>query len=54
MMDFLDHMAFACLSGAAISFVFLIMGGIFELIDYLTKGRFKDAIANFFLKEGGE
>lgn len=51
MMEFIDHMAFVCLTGAAIGFVFLIMAGIFELIDYLTKGKFKDAIVNFFEEE---
>ena len=54
MMEFIDHMAFVCLTGAAIGFVFLIMAGIFELIDYLSKGRFKDAIVNFFEEESDE
>lgn len=54
MMDFLDHMAFVCFAGAAIGFLFLIMGGIFELIDYPSKGRFKDSIVNFFSEESDE
>ena len=54
MMDFIDHMAFVCFAGAAIGFVFLMFGGIFELIDYLTKGKFKDSIVNFFSEESDE
>lgn len=54
MMEFIDHMAFVCLTGAAIGFAFLIMAGIFELIDCLTKGKFKDAIVNFFEEESDE
>lgn len=54
MMEFIDHMAFVGLTGAAIGFAFLIMAGIFELIDYLTKGKFKDAIVNFFEEESDE
>lgn len=54
MMEFIDHMAFVCLIGAAIGFAFLIMAGIFELIDYLTKGKFKDVIVNFFEEESDE
>lgn len=53
-MEFIDYMVFVCLTGAAIGFVFLIMVGIFELIDYLTKGKFKDAIVNFFEEESDE
>ncbi len=53
-MDFLDHMAFVCLVGAIIGFIFLIMGEIFELINYLTKDKFKNFIANFFSEESGE
>lgn len=54
MMDFLDHMAFVCLVGAIIGFTFLIIGGIFKLIDYLTKGKFSDSIVNFFSEESDE
>lgn len=54
MMDFIDHMMFVCFSGAAIGFIFLIIGGIFELIDYLTKGKFKNSIVNFFSEESDE
>lgn len=54
MMEFLDSMTFVCLTGAVIGFAFLIMIGIFELIDYLTKGKFKDAIVNFFEEESDE
>lgn len=54
MMEFIDHMAFVCLTGAAIGFAFLILVGILETIDYLSKGKFKDAIVNFFKEESGE
>lgn len=54
MIEFIDHMAFVCLTGAAIGFAFLIMAGIFELIDYFTKGKFKDAIVNFFEEKSDE
>lgn len=53
-MEFIDYMVLVCLTVAAIGFVFLIMVGIFELIDYLTKGKFKDAIVNFFEEESSE
>lgn len=48
MTEFLDHMMFVCFAGAAIGLIFLIMGGIFELIDYLSKGKFKESIISFF------
>lgn len=54
MTEFIDHMAFVCLAGAAIGFAFLIAAGIFEFIDYLSKGKFKDTIVNFFKEESGE
>ena len=54
MMEFIDHIAFVYLAGAAIGFTFLIIVGIFELIDYLTKDKFKDAIVNFFEEESDE
>lgn len=47
-MDFIDHMAFVCFAGTAIGFLFLIIGGIFELINYLSKGKFENWIVNFF------
>lgn len=53
MMDFLDHMILVFLSGVVIGLISLIIGGISEFIDYLSKGKFKDAIVNFF-KEGDE
>lgn len=53
-MDFLDHMTFVCFAGALIGFIFLIVGGIFEFINYLTKGKFKTAIVNFFSEESDE
>lgn len=53
-MDFLDYMTFVCFAGALIGFTLLIIGGIFELVDYLTKGTFKTAIVNFFSKESDE
>lgn len=54
MMEFLDSITFVCLTGAVIGFTFLIMIGIFELIDYLSKGRFKDALVKFFKEESDE
>lgn len=54
MMDFVDHMMFVCFAGAAISFIFLVIGGIFEAIDYFTKGKFSDSIVNFFSEESDE
>lgn len=54
MMEFLDHMAFVCLVGATIGFSFLIMAGVFELIDYLSKGKFKDTLINLFEEESDE
>lgn len=47
-MDFIDHMMFVCLSGAVIGLIFLIMGGIFELIEFLSKGSFSAWIVNLF------
>lgn len=48
MTDFLEHMAFVCFAGAAIGICFMIVAGIFNLIDYLTKGKFSDMLLNFF------
>lgn len=48
MTEFLDHMMFVCLAGAAIGLVFLIMGGIFELIEFLSKGKFSTWLINLF------
>ena len=48
MMDFIDHMTFVCLSGAAIGFIFLLIGGVFELINFLSKGKFSTWIINLF------
>lgn len=39
-MDFVDHMMFVGLSGAATIFLFLIIGGLFKLVEFLTKGKF--------------
>ena len=47
-MDFIDHMMFVCLSGAVIGLVFLIMGEIFELIEFLSKGKFSTWLINLF------
>lgn len=47
-MDFIDHMMFVCLSGAVIGLIFLVMGGIFELIEFLSKGRLPTWIVNLF------
>lgn len=54
MMEFLDYMALVCLSLVVLGFAFLIMAGIFELVNYLSKGRFKDALVNFFEEESDE
>ena len=48
MTDFVDHMVFVCFARAAISCTLLIMGGLFELINYLTKGKFQNWIVNLF------
>lgn len=48
MTEFLDHMMFVCFAGAAIGLVFLIMGGIFELIEFLSKGKFSTWLINLF------
>lgn len=48
MTEFLDHMMFVCFAGAAIGLIFLIMGGIFELIEFLSKGRFSTWVVNLF------
>lgn len=39
-MNFTDHMILVGLSGAATILLFLIMGGLFKLIELLTKGKF--------------
>lgn len=48
MTDFLEHMAFVCFAGAAIGICFMIIAGVLNLIDYLTKGKFSDMLMNFF------
>jgi hypothetical protein len=45
---FLDHMIFVCFSGAAIGFMFILLEGIFKVINYLTKGKFEDWVLNLF------
>ncbi len=47
-MEFLDHMMFVCFSGVVIGLIFLIIGGISEFIDYLSKGKFSAWIVNLF------
>lgn len=47
-MDFIDHMIFVCFTGATIGTLFLIIGGTFELINYLSEGKFEDFIVNLF------
>ena len=54
MMDILYYMASACLVGGCVGFIFLIVVGIFELINFLTKGKFETAIVNFFSEENYE
>lgn len=54
MMEFIDNIAFVCLIVAVIGFVFLTMVGIFEFINYLSKGKFKNAVAHFFEEESDE
>ena len=41
-------MTFVCLAGTAISAVFLAIAGIFELINYLTDGKFETWVVNLF------
>lgn len=48
MMDFIDHMAFVCLSGAAIGMLFLIAAGICKFINFLTKGKLEEILVNLF------
>ena len=48
MTDFVDHMIFVCFAGATISIALITVGGLFELINYLTKGKFQDWIVNLF------
>ena len=50
-MNFLDYIIFVCFTGVAIGLIFLIIGGF---INYLTNGKFKDTVANFFSEEGSE
>ena len=47
-MDCIDHMIFVCFAGAAIGFIFLILGGLFKLIEYFSKGKFSELICKFF------
>lgn len=47
-MDFIDHMIFVCLCASAVSLVLLAIGGIFELINYISNGRFQEWIINMF------
>lgn len=46
MIDFIYHMAFVCLSGAAIGIFFLTIAGICKLINFLTKGKLEDILVN--------
>lgn len=48
MTDFAEHMAFVCFAGAAIGICFMIIAGVLNLIDYLTKGKFSSILINFF------
>lgn len=48
MEEFLDHVMFVCFTGAEVGLIFLIMGGLFELINYLSKGKFYNWIVNLF------
>lgn len=50
-MEFIDYITLICLTMAAIGFAFLVTVGIFELINYLSKGKFKNAIVNFFKED---
>lgn len=47
MIAFLDYMTFVCLTGVTIICTFLLMAGIFELINRFSKGKFKETIINF-------
>ena len=47
-MNFLDYIIFVCFIGAAIGLIFLIIGGF---VNYLTNGKFKDTVVNFFSEE---
>lgn len=51
MIEFLDCIAFVALLGVAIGVLFIIMWGIFELINFLTKGRLIDLILKSFPEE---
>ena len=48
MIDFIDHMIFVCFTGAAIGIALVTIGGLFELINYLAKGKFQNWIVNLF------
>lgn len=51
MIEFLDCIAFVALLGTAIGILFIIMWGIFELINFLTKGKLIDLILKSFPEE---
>ena len=51
MIEFLDCIAFAALLGVAIGILYIIMWGIFELINFLTKGKLIDLILKSFPEE---
>lgn len=47
-MSFIDHMLFVCFSAAIVNIILLIIGGMFELINYLSEGKFKTWIVDIF------
>lgn len=50
MITFTEHMAFVCFAVVAIGLFFAMIAGIFYLIDYLTRGKFSEAIIRFLKK----
>ena len=51
MIEFLDCIAFVALLGTATGILFIIMWGIFKLINFLTKGKLRDVILKSFPEE---
>lgn len=48
MMELINEMVIACFIGVAISFTFLIIGSVYELIEFLFKGKFSTWVINLF------
>lgn len=53
-MELVNSVTLVCIAGAIIGIIFLTIGSIFELINYLSKGKLKNSIVHFFEEENSE